>query len=156
MITVLGLLCAVALQAQNGRDIYNRYSDEKGVSTVYISPSMFRLIGKIPDINVGHDSVNLAPLIQSLEGLYVISTEDKTVSEKIMQEASAMVRKGKFELLMEAREDGAGCRAYVIPLGDIITSFVMLAYDQSEATFICLDGMMNRAELEKVISGVIK
>ena len=36
--------------AQDGKSIYNKYSNEEGVSAVYSSPPMFRLIGKIPEI----------------------------------------------------------------------------------------------------------
>lgn len=46
------LLMAVGASAQEGRNIYNRYSGGKGVSAVYISPSMFKLIGKLPDLEV--------------------------------------------------------------------------------------------------------
>ena len=41
------LLLAFSAFAQDGRSIYNRYSDEEGVTAVYISPAMFRLLGVI-------------------------------------------------------------------------------------------------------------
>ena len=47
------ILLAVSVSAQDGRSIYNKFSDEPGVSAVYISPSMFKLIGKIPAIDLG-------------------------------------------------------------------------------------------------------
>ena len=54
--------------AQDGRSIYNKFSDEPGVSAVYISPSMFKLIGKIPAIELGDggEKVDITPIIKSL------------------------------------------------------------------------------------------
>ena len=47
------LLLGVLAHAQDGKSIYNKFSDEEGVSAVYISPSMFKLIGKLPEIEIG-------------------------------------------------------------------------------------------------------
>ena len=43
LIAAFSLLVATAF-AQDGKSIYNKYSDEKNVSAVYISPTMFRLM----------------------------------------------------------------------------------------------------------------
>ena len=49
IITILtALTLAVAAFAQSGKDLYNKYSDLEGINAVYISPAMFRMIGKIP------------------------------------------------------------------------------------------------------------
>ena len=67
MLAVL-LLIAVGASAQEGRNIYNKYSGNKGVSAVYISPSMFKLIGKLPELQVEMgegEMMDIAPLIRS-------------------------------------------------------------------------------------------
>ena len=38
------LLTGIMAHAQDSKSIYNKFSDEDGVSAVYISPSMFKLI----------------------------------------------------------------------------------------------------------------
>ena len=58
------LLASIFSFAQTGKSIYQKYSDAAGVSAVYISPAMFRLIGKIPDLHVEGEDVNLAPRIR--------------------------------------------------------------------------------------------
>ena len=50
--TALMLLMTVGAFAQEGKRLYNKYSDQDGVSAVYISPAMFKLIGQLPDINI--------------------------------------------------------------------------------------------------------
>ena len=145
------LLSALAASAQSGKSIYQKYSDAEGVSAVYISPAMFRLIGKIPDLEVGENHVNLAPLIRSLSGLYIISSENGRVNEKLSSEVSRFISNGRYELLMEAKDAGEVVRMYTVGTETIVNSFVMVAAEGPETTFICLDGQMDRQELEGVL-----
>ena len=145
------LLSALAASAQSGKSIYQKYSDAEGVSAVYISPAMFRLIGKIPDLEVGENHVNLAPLIRSLSGLYIISSENGRVNEKLSSEVSRFISNGRYELLMEAKDAGEVVRMYTVGTEKIVNSFVMIAAEGPETTFICLDGQMDRQELEGVL-----
>ena len=145
------LLSALAASAQSGKSIYQKYSDAEGVSAVYISPAMFRLIGKIPDLEVGENHVNLAPLIRSLSDLYIISSENGRVNEKLSSEVSRFISNGRYELLMEAKDAGEVVRMYTVGTEKIVNSFVMVAAEGPETTFICLDGQMDRQELEGVL-----
>ena len=145
------LLTALTASAQSGKSIYQKYSDAEGVSAVYISPAMFRLIGKIPDLEVGENHVNLAPLIRSLSGLYIISSENGRINEKLSSEVSRFISNGRYELLMEAKDAGEVVRMYTVGTEKVVNSFVMVAAEGPETTFICLDGQMDRQELEGVL-----
>ena len=151
LILAVLLLGALTASAQSGKSIYQKYSDAEGVSAVYISPAMFRLIGKIPDLEVGDDHVNLAPLIRSLSGLYIINSENVRVNEKLSSEVSRFISNGRYELLMESKDGGEVVRMYTVGTEKVVNSFVMIAADGPEATFICLDGQMDRQELEGVL-----
>ena len=89
------LLMAVGASAQEGRNIYNRYSGGKGVSAVSI--------------------------------------------------------KGRYELLMEVKEEGDALHIYTAGNEKIIESFVFIASDGDSVQFICIDGAMNRSDVEKLI-----
>jgi len=151
LIAAAMLLCALSASAQSGKSIYQKYSDAENVSAVYISPAMFRLIGKIPDLEVGENHVNLAPLIRSLSGLYIINSENGHVNDKMGSEVKRFISNGRYELLMEAKDAGEIVRMYTVGTEKIVNSFVMLSADGAETTFICLDGQMDRKELEGVL-----
>ena len=146
------LLLTISSFAQNGRSIYQKYSDTEGVSAVYISPAMFRLMGKMPDLQMEGEDVNLAPLVLSLSGLYLISCEDSAVGKEIIKDAEKLVAAGKYELLLEAKDSGEAVRIYTVGDDKTVTGFVMIAADSSETTFICLDGTMDREELENLLA----
>ena len=150
------LLASIVSFAQSGKSIYQKYSDAEGVSAVYISPAMFRLIGKIPDLHVEGEDVNLAPIIQSLSGLYLIDSENPVVNSELKAETNKLIKAGKYELLLEAKDSGEIVRMYTVGSETVVNGFFMIAEEGSESTFIYLDGKMNRDDLENLIADKMK
>lgn len=146
------LLLTISSFAQDGKSFYQKYSDTEGVSAVYISSAMFRLMGRIPDLDVEGEDINLAPIIQSLSGLYLISSEDKAVGRDIKADADRFVAGGRYELLLEVKDSGEIVRIYTMGTEKTVSGFVMIAADDAETTFIYLDGKMNREDLENLLA----
>ena len=150
------LAASVTAFAQNGRSLYNKYSDYDNVEAVYISPAMFRLIGKIPDMELQEGNVNLGPIIKSLTGLYILSTTREDIAADLATDVNHFIQRGSYELLMEAKDNGEVMRLYTVGDEQIVNSLVMLARDAAETSFICLDGTMPRDELETLIAEAAK
>lgn len=147
------LLLALSAMAQDGRSIYKKYSDAEGVSAVYISPAMFRMMGRLPDIGIDGSDVNVGSIIKSLSGLYIITSENAGINAALNDDAQRFIGKGRYEMLMEAKDNGETVRIYTMGDDKTVTGFVMLASEEGECTFICIDGQMPRNELEKIIAG---
>ncbi len=148
-------LCASAF-AQDGKRIYNKYSDNKGVSAVYISPAMFKLMGKLPEIDVAEGDIDLTPVIREMEGMYLISIEDSKAGKELKLDAEKMVKNGRYELLMEAKEEGEAVKIYVISDDGYVTSLVLIASESDETTFIALDGKIKQEDLEILIQAAAR
>ena len=155
-ILVAMLLLSITALAQDGRSLYNKYSDYDNVEAVYISPAMFRLIGKIPDMEVQDGSVNLGPIIKSLSGLYILSIKEDRIAQDLADDVNRFIKKGQYELLMEAKDNGEVMRMYTVGDDFIVNSFVMLAREADEVNFICLDGDIPRDQLENLIAEAAK
>ena len=151
-ILVAMLMLSITAAAQDGRSLYNKYSDYENVEAVYISPAMFRLIGKIPDMPVEEGSVNLGPIIKTLSGLYILSIKEDQVAQNLADDVNRFINKGQYELLMEAKDNGEVTRMYTVGDETTVTSFVMIERGGSEVNFICLDGTMPREQLEEMIA----
>ncbi len=152
IILFAALLLTASAFAQNGKSIYQKYSDAENVSAVYVSPAMFRMIGQIPDLEVGQDNVNLTPVIRSLTGLYILNSENAAINGSLRADAERFINSGRYELLMEAKDSGETVRIYTVGNDRVIEGFVMLAAEASEVTFICLDGQMPRKDFEELLS----
>ena len=118
IITILAtLLAAVTAFAQSGKDLYNKYSDLDGISAVYVSPAMFRMIGKIPDVDMEDGNVDLTPIIQSMTGFYMLDAEDPGVASKLEAEVKRLLNGKKYELLFETKENGEVTRLFTAGSG---------------------------------------
>ena len=113
---------------------------------------MFRMIGKIPDLSVEGENVNLAKAIKSLNGLYLIDSENASINDALKSEVEKFISGGQYELLLEAKDDGETVRMYTMGNEKTVTGFVMLALEADEVTFISIDGNMSREEMEDLLS----
>ena len=151
-IIVAMLLMGISAFAQDGRSLYNKYSDYENVEAVYISPAMFRLIGKIPDVEMQGENVNLGPIIKSLSGLYILSIKEDRIAQDLYDDVNRFIGKGQYELLMEAKDNGEVTRMYTVGDDFVVNSFVLLAREGAEVNFICIDGTIPRDQLEELIA----
>lgn len=150
------MIASVAAFAQSGKSIYQKYSDCEKVSAVYISPAMFKLIGKIPDLEIEDENVDLAPVIRTLKGLYLINSENPDIREGIISDVEKFVGSDDYELLMEAKDEGETVRIYTVGNEQTVKGFVMLALEAAELTFICIDGDMDRNDLDATFAKMMK
>ena len=153
ILTAIAILLTVSAFAQDGKAIYRKYSDKEGVSAVYISPAMFRLMGRLPDMNV--NGTDIAPVVRKIQGFYLISTENPSVISSLKSDVDRFMDKGNYELLLEAKEDGENVRIYTVGDGNIVSSLVLIARDGEESTFICLDGEISQEELDMVLQSAM-
>lgn len=152
ILSLLVFICTASF-AQGGRDIYNRYSGKKGVSAVYISPTMFSLMKSLPDVEVESKDVNLGRIIKTFEGMYLLSVENPELAASLSAEIGNMVKSGRYELLMEAKDEGETARIYIIQKDGIVSDFLMLAEEGREVSVISIVGSMPLDELSAMIAG---
>ena len=150
------MLMATIASAQTGKSIYNKYSDEADVSAVFISPAMFRLIGNIPDLPIKDTDVNISSVIKNLSGFYLISSENRQVNASLRKDVARMLDDGKFELLMETKDNGEIMRMYTVGDKETVTNFVMMVTEDDECVFLTLEGKMSRDELDKILSSAME
>lgn len=159
IILAILLLSATIASAQEGKNIYNKYSGGQGISAVYISPAMFKIIGKLPDLQMetGDDkSINLASLINTFQGFYMLEISNPTTVSAINKDVASMISKGKYELMMEVKDEGETLRIYTYGNDKTIESFVFIASDGCSLQFICIDGAMKRSDIENLIASSIQ
>lgn len=150
------VLVTVCASAQEGRAIYNKYSDKPGVEAVYISPAMFKLIGNLPEIKVSDSELDIVPIVKSLSGFYLLDVGTQ-VAPTLSTDVKKALQNGKYELMMEAKDGGDKVSIFVVDKGDVITSFVLLDQEKDgSTTFICLDGAISRKDFNALVSSAMK
>ena len=148
----VAMLLTISAFSQSAKSIYNKYSDRNDVSAVFISPAMFRMIGRIPDINIEGSEVNLGSIIKSLSGLYILNCNDPGTNSSLEADVKRFMNRGKYEMMMEAKDKGETVHMYTMGDDNIVEGFVMTAFSDEKSTFIFMDGKMPRKDLERILS----
>ena len=91
-----------------------------------------------------------------MSGFYIVSSENPDIAEQLAGDVKKFIDKGDFELLMEAKEDGEVMRMYTAGDEKTVKSFVMIAKEEKEVSFIAFDGKINREELEAMMAEAAK
>jgi len=155
IIIIASLFVAFSAFGQSAKDIYNKYSDLPEVSAVYISPAMFRMIGKLPNVTMENgegEDLDLSPIIQKLNGFYLLEIENGKKADLLFADVKKLMGNKKFEILFEAKEDGEVTRLYTAGNEKLVNSLVLTTKEEDSMTFIILEGNMDRAELENILA----
>lgn len=151
IIMAVAMFLSMAAFAQDGKSIYSRYSGKEGVSSVYISPAMFRLMGKLPEMQVSGENINLSSILTSFSGLYLIESKNKSINSSLKADVENAVKKGNYELLLEANDSGELVQMYTIG-EDIVKSLIFYTVSGDEYTFISIDGNIKMSDLMEMIA----
>ena len=150
------LLASLVMNAQDYKNLYQKYSDDERVTAVYISPAMFKLIGKLPEVKIEDNGVDFGPMIKSMTGFYLLQTEDKDLAEKIFKDVTKVVNGHKFETLMEVKDKGERVNIFSLGDKDFLKSLLLTAFQGNETTFISIDGLIKRDDVENALSATAK
>ena len=152
IIALAFIISMASAAAQNSKkQIYIDYSGKPGVSAVYISPAMFKLMKSVPDIEINDQDVNFSRFIRTLEGMYILNIEEPEMASQLVRDVEKELINGRHELLMEAVEGSETTRIYVVEKDSIISDLVLLARDGSSTSYISITGQMPLEEISKMI-----
>ena len=142
------------LSKANANSFYSKWAEKEGVSATYISRSMFKMIRKIPQIQLDRP-VDLTPVIKNLDGLYMLEFNrlKRNTADGGLRKDIQTVLKG-HEKLMERREGELVTRLFMATDGKTVSSFVMTRMDigSNYGQFVCIEGAIPQSEFEKVIA----
>ena len=116
---------------------FERYSDTKNVTYVYISKFMLQAVGKKAAPSV--QGVNLNNIMNKLTGIQIITAEEKSAATRLKTDTQNIVKNGKYELLMQVDENEEKTRIYHRE-GKQQSVIVMLTENTAETTVIVFSG----------------
>lgn len=148
-IFVLILMLMVSISSMAQTTIVDKYRNNKEVTCISISKAMFRLMGGNKSIG----GMNLSKLKGQIDGLKVITTEDKKVSAAIAKDYKDEIKKFKYEELMSVQEKDEEVMCYAKMNGETITSVMMLVTGKgkdAETVFLYITGMFKPEDLESL------
>lgn len=146
-VAILTLMFAPCLitSADAQEALFNKYENSKGVTTVFISKSMLKLVSSIEKSNV-----DLSKISNRLDYVRILSCERPSVIPEIKKDALDYFNKNKFEVAMQVNEDGERTTIYMKEHSRDKREFVLLAVEKDEISIINILGNITIKDIQAI------
>lgn len=143
--TLIMLLSSLTANAQV--EEFEKYSDMKNVTYVYISKAMLTLAKGLTTPSVpGMDMKNA---FGKLNAIQIITTENKAARTKLKAEVADVVKRDKYEMLMQVDEDDSKVRIYF--KDGKKQSVILMSTDESDETSVIIfSGTFKMEDIQKM------
>ena len=143
LLMAFALLLSLTATAQNS--IFEKYSDMRNVSSVYISKTMIEMQ---PDLYTR--DLYIGKVAGQLDAVYVISTRDNNIKRDLRKDIEQYVHKGKYELLMKQKGTVSKSSFYVRKRGDKVQELVMISDGAASLKFVILTGNLTLKDIQNI------
>lgn len=143
LLFIFMLLCPMGICAQ--KHLYEKYSEMKNVSSVYISKTMLEM-----QPNLYTKDVYIGKVAGKLDAVYILSTMHNDVRKNMKKDVDDFVKKGKYELLMKQQGVVSGSSFYVKKKGEKITELIMITDGAAKLNFVHLVGDLTIKDIQRI------
>ncbi len=141
LLTLCIVACAVAANAQSA--FFQKCENEKGMSTVYITKAMLRMVGAMKI----DGPAEIATIADKLDGMEIVSADTDAAKPKLLKAAQEMVSQKGYSLLMKVKDDGDNVSIYQAKLKNGLNRFVLVADD----AVILLEGTLTLDDVSNYV-----
>lgn len=138
------LLVAIALPAQE--NVFDKYADSEGVSTVYISKKMFSMMKDMKS-----EDLNLGTLSGKISNMQILTCEDKDTAARLRKDIAYINPENGYEELLRVREEGERVTIYAKE-GKKENEYILTVDEPDEIVLIQLNGQLTLEELQGIVN----
>ncbi len=144
ILTILFALAIVSASAQISK-LFERYSDTKGVTSVYISKTMLSMI---PDLKT--NGLELNGMTQKINSIRVLTTENTDMITRMSNELNTEIKKDRYEILLSANDDGEKAVIYLKTDAKGVNDYLIVAQEPTELSIVLISGTLTPADIQKM------
>lgn len=141
-----GMLLLLSLFCQAQKNLFNKYDDLKGVSSVYISKAMIET-----NPNLFTKDVYIGKVSGQLNSVQVLSTMDNNVKKDMRKDLQSLVQSSKYELLMKQKGNVSSSEFYISRKGDKVKELIMIIDGAATLKFVYLEGEMTLKDIQNIM-----
>lgn len=141
-----GMLLLLPLLCQAQKNLFNKYGDMKGVSSVYISKAMIET-----NPNLFTKDVYIGKVSGQLNSVQVLSTMDNNVKKEMRKDLRSLVQASRYELLMKQKGTVSSSEFYMSRKGDKVKELIMIIDGAATLKFVYLEGDMTLKDIQNIM-----
>ena len=143
------LMMLLSTGAQAQKEVFDKYEDTKGVSTVFVSKAMLNLAGGFAALG----DKKLGRLAGKMDNIRILNCEGKGLVEKIKHDAQAAYGKNGYEEMMRMNEDGERVVIYQRALKGGKSEFALFTVGDTELSIINISGTITLEDMKLIPKG---
>jgi len=144
-ISICALFCQLSM-AQS--DLFKRYADKEGVSSVYVSKAMIQMA---PDA-VSNADLYLNNMKGKIEGIQIVSSDNAVLKNEMDESFRKLIGNQHEELMRIKDESGELVTFHIKKEGNLITELIMLINGGEEFTAIQILGKFTMQDIQEITS----
>lgn len=125
------------------QSLFEKYSGKSGVTTVYVSPQMLKMLSTIP-VN-GHNVKT-----SDIESVRVLTTSNSDIINQINAELKAIAKKEGYEIMVSANEGSEKTDIYSKTLSNGSSNFIVANFNSSELNLVFVAGVKSLESLMNI------
>ncbi|MCD8183817.1 MAG: DUF4252 domain-containing protein [Bacteroides sp.] len=141
-----GTLLLLPLLCQAQKNLFDKYNDLKGVSSVYISKAMIDM-----NQNLFAKDVYIGKVSGQLNSVQVLSTMDNNVKKDMRKDLHSLVQNSKYELLMKQKGVVSSSEFYINRKGERVKELIMIIDGAATLKFVYLEGDMTLKDIQNIM-----
>ena len=143
LITTLMVLMSTGAQAQ--KELFDKYEDNKGVSTVVISKTLLNLAGGFSSIS----DKKLSKMAGKMDNGRILNCHDKGLIAKIKADAQAIYTRDEYEEMMRINEEGQRVVIYQRVLKSGKNEYALSNVGDSDLSIINITGILTLEDMKQ-------
>ena len=143
--TLIMLLSSLTANAQV--EAFEKYADMKNVTYVYISQAMLKLAKGLATPSV--PGMDMKDAFTKLNAVQIITSDNKAARAKLKAEVAEVVKRDKYEMLMQVDEDDSKVRIYFKD-GKKQAVILMSTDESNETSVIVFTGTFKIEDIQKM------
>lgn len=138
-----------SINAQAQKNPFDKFSDYKDVTYIFISEAMLKLVGTtaIPSI----DGIDINEIGSKLKSIQIITSE-KSTKNSLKSEAMSIIKKESYEKLIQVSEKDNKVDIYFKD-GKKNSIIVMINDEKDDTVLIVFSGEFGMANIAKMLEG---
>lgn len=147
---LFGMATGVFAQNKAIEQLFQKYSDKDGFTSVVITKNMFQLFANVD--NPGND--DFIKTVKNLDFIKILSIEGDNDGRAFYQEILSAIPEKDYKELMTIKETDNQIRFLTLEKDGVIRELIMISGGKNGGTMIWMSGIIDMNTVSKIAAGI--
>lgn len=150
---MFGAIISISAQKEKLDQLFDRYQDTEGITSIKISKPMFSMLNKL---NIGDGELDqIKPLLAKINGLkmLIIEKPDGTLDNGVQKDISSILKTLKYEILMSVNSKDNKIKFLSAgAVNGILDDLILNISSEGNTVLMMLDGKISMDDVNNLVS----